>query len=141
MLYYIDEAEMLFKEIEATDRRRVLLHGDLHHENILRDKEEGWKVIDPKGVIGPLSMEAARFIQNEFSFVAPEERLNALDKMVTIFSEKLEASKRIIAACSFVLVVLSICWCFEDYSQDEWVYKLIEDCKVYLDYVNSLKEW
>ena len=96
-------------------------------------------VIDPKGVIGPLSMEAARFIENEFSFVAPEKRIITLDKMCTIFSEKLNTSKRMIAACSFVLVVLSICWSFEDYSQDQWVYELIENCKIYLDYVKELK--
>lgn len=138
MLYYIDEAETIFKEIEASDKRKVLLHGDLHHENILETKDGSWKAIDPKGVIGPMSMEAARFIENEFSFVAPEQRLVALDKMITIFSEKLGTSKRIIAACSFVLKVLSICWCFEDYSQNEEVYEDIKDCQVYLDYVQQL---
>jgi streptomycin 6-kinase len=138
MLYYIDEAEIIFKEIENSDKRRVLLHGDLHHENILQDKDGSWKAIDPKGVIGPMSMEAARFIENEFSFVVPEERLRSLDKMTTIFSDKLGTSKRMIAACSFVLMVLSICWCFEDYSQSEKLYEDIKDCQVYLDYVQQL---
>jgi streptomycin 6-kinase len=138
MLYYIDEAEILFKEIEASDKRKLLLHGDLHHENILQDKDASWTAIDPKGVIGPLSMEAARFIQNEFRFVASEDRLSSLDKMATIFSEKLVTSKRMIAAGAFVLMVLSICWCFEEYSQSEEVYEEIKDCQLYLDYVQGV---
>lgn len=138
MLYYIAEAEILFKEIEAIDKRKVLLHGDLHHENILQEKDGRWRAIDPKGVVGAMSMEAARFIENEFSFVAPELRLATLDKMTTIFSEKLGTSKRIIAAGAFVLMVLSICWCFEGYSESEEVYDGIKDCQIYLDYVKQL---
>ncbi|WP_373298360.1 aminoglycoside phosphotransferase family protein [Paludibacterium paludis] len=29
-----------------------LLHGDLHHDNVLFDSSHGWLAIDPKGVIG-----------------------------------------------------------------------------------------
>ena len=35
---------------EATDE--MLLHGDLHHDNILHFGERGWLAIDPKGVQG-----------------------------------------------------------------------------------------
>jgi len=138
MLYYINEAESLFKEIEVCDKRKVLLHGDLHHENILQDNNGQWKAIDPKGVIGPLSMEAARFIQNELSFVALEERLSSFGRMTEVFSEKLETSKRIIAACTFVLMVLSICWCFEDFTQSEEVYEDIKECGIYLNYLREI---
>ena len=31
---------------------QMLLHGDLHHWNILSDADRGWMAIDPKGVIG-----------------------------------------------------------------------------------------
>ena len=58
----IKAAEHLFPEI--SDNRRFLLHGDLHHDNILRNENGGWKVIDPQGVIGAPVMECGRFIQN-----------------------------------------------------------------------------
>ena len=39
------------KLIKKDSGRRILLHGDLHQENILSNGN-GWVVIDPKGVIG-----------------------------------------------------------------------------------------
>lgn len=38
------------------------LHGDLHHENILRGPR-GWLVIDPKGVLGDPGFDAANSLQ------------------------------------------------------------------------------
>jgi len=34
-----------------------LLHGDLHHDNVLFDSRRGGLAIDPKGVIGELKYE------------------------------------------------------------------------------------
>jgi hypothetical protein len=42
----------------------LLLHGDLHHSNILASGHGDWKVIDPQGVIGARFLEPARFIEN-----------------------------------------------------------------------------
>lgn len=41
----------------------MLLHRDLHHDNILKHGNE-WKVIDPKEVIGDPVYEVAAFIRN-----------------------------------------------------------------------------
>ena len=38
-------------ELFATPEPSVVLHGDMHHGNIL-DSERGWLAIDPKGLIG-----------------------------------------------------------------------------------------
>ncbi|MCB1691918.1 MAG: hypothetical protein KDI19_04085 [Pseudomonadales bacterium] len=61
---HVERAERLYPQIEARDPGKWLLHGDLHHENILVDDETGFRAIDPKGVIGPKSMECGRFIHN-----------------------------------------------------------------------------
>ncbi len=39
------------KELFATPEPPVVLHGDMHHGNVL-DSERGWLVIDPKGLLG-----------------------------------------------------------------------------------------
>lgn len=44
---------------------RVLLHGDLHHDNLLLRTDGSYAMIDPKGVVGPAIMELPRFILNE----------------------------------------------------------------------------
>ena len=42
----------------------VVLHGDLHHENLLDSGARGWLVIDPKGLIGERSFEYANLFRN-----------------------------------------------------------------------------
>lgn len=40
-----------------------VLHGDLHHDNILMG-ERGWLAIDPKGILGDPGFDAANFFYN-----------------------------------------------------------------------------
>ena len=39
-------------DLLATSRDEVILHGDMHHENVLCFGNRGWFAIDPKGLIG-----------------------------------------------------------------------------------------
>lgn len=39
-------------QLLASEGESFLLHGDLHHGNILKNEREGWTVIDPKGLVG-----------------------------------------------------------------------------------------
>ena len=63
-LLFIARAESLYIYIKAHYPEAYLLHGDLRHENILRDANSGWIAIDPKGAVGPKIMECGRFLQN-----------------------------------------------------------------------------
>lgn len=42
----------------------VLLHGDLHHGNVLHFGDAGWLAIDPKGIIGPRAFDYAVMFSN-----------------------------------------------------------------------------
>jgi streptomycin 6-kinase len=53
----LEEAETLFAELNASMAEPFLLHGDLHHENILAAEREPWLAIDPKGVVGEPARE------------------------------------------------------------------------------------
>jgi streptomycin 6-kinase len=46
----VDEAEALFADLIASMGEPVLLHGDLHHDNILTAGRHPWLAIDPKGL-------------------------------------------------------------------------------------------
>ena len=139
MLYFMDEVEKLYGELEAYNYNKVLLHGDLHHWNILKDRDSGWKVIDPKGVIGIAPMESARFIDNHIDMVGESKKFNHLDNMVTVFSHKFKERKGNIAICYFILRVLSTCWTFEDANPSpEDLKKGIDECEFALNYINSL---
>ncbi|WP_342525564.1 aminoglycoside phosphotransferase family protein [Chryseomicrobium sp. FSL W7-1435] len=49
----------------ADSNEDVILHGDLHHENIVWDVSRGFVVIDPKGVIGHAYYDCVQFLFNK----------------------------------------------------------------------------
>lgn len=55
----LEKARQLKDHLLKTAQPSVLLHGDLHHDNILQNKT-GWTVIDPKGVRGEPAYGANR---------------------------------------------------------------------------------
>ena len=42
----------------------TVLHGDIHHGNILRSRERGWVAIDPKGLLGERGFDFANIFCN-----------------------------------------------------------------------------
>ncbi len=56
----IELAERLFAELLASQDAPVLLHGDLHHENILAAAREPWLAIDPRASSASRPMRSAR---------------------------------------------------------------------------------
>jgi len=48
----------------ATERDRVVLHGDLHHGNVLDGAERGWLAIDPKGLHGERAFDFVNILRN-----------------------------------------------------------------------------
>jgi len=60
---YLQKARYIRNQLLATAPDPVLLHGDLHHENIIKHGDN-WVVIDSKGVTGEPAYEVAAFIRN-----------------------------------------------------------------------------
>jgi len=56
----LPEAEALL----ADPRDPVVLHGDLHHGNVLDGGPRGWLAIDPKGLLGERAFEFANLFRN-----------------------------------------------------------------------------
>ncbi|MGZ0785132.1 aminoglycoside phosphotransferase family protein [Pseudomonas saponiphila] len=52
------------EQLLATPREPVVLHGDVHHDNVLDFAEGGWRVIDPKRVYGERTFDFANLICN-----------------------------------------------------------------------------
>jgi streptomycin 6-kinase len=48
----------------AAQQDTVVLHGDMHHGNVLRFGSRGWLVIDPKGLIGERGFDHANIFCN-----------------------------------------------------------------------------
>lgn len=48
----------------ADPREQTVLHGDLHHDNVLDFLERGWRAIDPHGLIGERGFDFANIFTN-----------------------------------------------------------------------------
>ena len=97
---YLNLARQFRDHIFNAHQTRKVLHGDLHHDNILRDGE-AWKVIDPHGVIGFPINEVWAFVQDieqDIPFIAE------------YFNFKLEDVRK----CYFMHSVLSSVLAIED---------------------------
>jgi streptomycin 6-kinase len=64
----VETAVSLFTDLLTPSGEPVLLHGDLHHYNIL-SAGDGWRVIDPKGVAGEPAYEVGALLRNPSSTV------------------------------------------------------------------------
>lgn len=112
--HYLQKARKLRDELLQTSEMDVLLHGDLHHDNILQNGDE-WLVIDPKGVVGESAYEVAAFIRNPIpELLNHDDASNIIQGRVTRFSAGLELPERRIIDLCFVQAVLSWVWALED---------------------------
>jgi streptomycin 6-kinase len=59
----VDAAVTLIAELRASQGERVLLHQDLHADNVLRAEREPWLVIDPKPLAGEREFSPASVIR------------------------------------------------------------------------------
>ena len=111
---YLRKARNLKDQLLETSASPVLLHGDLHHDNIL-DKGNGWVAIDPKGVMGEPLYEAAAFIRNPLpEFPNSADVRDMIKNRIASFTHILGASEKRLEKWCFVQAVLSWVWDRED---------------------------
>ena len=85
---------------------RILLHGDLHHFNILRHGDD-WIAIDPKGILGDPSFEIASFMINPMPNPVDSETMRF---RLTRFAELLGDPVDRLWGWAFSFAVLSHLW-------------------------------
>lgn len=137
MFRYMKIAEKFLQEIQELRHLPKLLHGDLHHENILQDRGGHWRVIDPKGVIGAPCLESARFIVNQIWKVPDNSKSRSLASMVIKFSDAFNESPRIIACGAFIDLVLILCCMYENNDDQKDINHSLAECERYLGFIAS----
>ncbi|CAN5502323.1 aminoglycoside phosphotransferase family protein [soil metagenome] len=112
----VERAESLFDEFITSTGELSLIHGDLHHMNILSsDLHRGWLAIDPKGVIGDRAYEAAPFILNPNTSIHTTPNLKRLfARRIDQLSEALDVDRYRIHGWALAFSVLSAWWDYDD---------------------------
>lgn len=111
---YVNKARQLRDDLLTTSSESVLLHGDLHHDNILNNGDS-WVVIDPKGVIGEPAYEVAAFIRNPIpELLVLNNAAQIISQRIARFAKLLELPEKRILDWCFVQAVLAWAWALED---------------------------
>jgi streptomycin 6-kinase len=97
----------------------VVLHGDLHHDNILRAHREPWLAIDPKGRLGEPVCEYAALVRNPIDWVVTQPDLRPfLARRLDQLAEHAGCDRVRVTMWSRVLAVVAACWALEDDDRD-----------------------
>lgn len=106
----------LFRRADATRRELLasapmptVLHGDLHHYNILRAGRAPWLAIDPKGLLGDPHFDVCQFFRNPRPVPLAVNR-RRLDR----FCADLGLDRERVKAWGLVHGILDACWEYEE---------------------------
>jgi streptomycin 6-kinase len=80
----LDTAIDALESLPPTQGEQVLLHQDLHGENVLAAQREPWLVIDPKPLVGEREFGVASIVR---SFEFGHSRREVLDRLDSLTSE------------------------------------------------------
>ncbi|HEY3411472.1 MAG TPA: aminoglycoside phosphotransferase family protein [Armatimonadota bacterium] len=115
-LDFVEQAERDFAELIAAEPA-VLLHGDLHHGNVLSAGRSPWIAIDPKGLVGQRGYDAGNFLRSYVETLANPAR--ALKRRMDILSDELGMERETLRRWAIAQAVLSAWWSIEDHG-DGW---------------------
>ncbi|MGC4108683.1 MAG: aminoglycoside phosphotransferase family protein [Thermomicrobiales bacterium] len=104
----------------------VVLHGDLHHGNILENAAGGWTVIDPKGLIGDRAYDVGTWMLNGWPANEPGDQESIQRRRVDIFADGLDLPRERVIAGALVHAALVIAWACvestdEEFAHDPWL--------------------
>ena len=114
-----DRAAHLHDQLCRSQGPPVVLHGDLHHYNILADEGRGWLAIDPKGIIGEAAYEVGASLRNPIDHPAPFDT-PLIARRIAIFAERLGFDRERMVKWCFAQAVLSGVWAVEDGHDPAW---------------------
>jgi streptomycin 6-kinase len=111
----LGQAERLFAELADSMGEPVLLHGDLHQENILAAQRHPWLAIDPKGLIGEPAYEIGALLRNPLpNLLQMPDPQRVLARRVDQLSAELELDRERVRCWGLAQAVLSVWWGVED---------------------------
>jgi streptomycin 6-kinase len=121
----VEMAERLFAELLASSAAprsprpegvEVLLHGDLHHWNILAAEREPWLALDPKGLVGEPAYEVGALLRNPMpQILAVPQPGRVLARRADQLAAELGFDRQRLLGWAVAQTVLSAWWTVEDH--------------------------
>jgi streptomycin 6-kinase len=109
--WMLSRAQGLADDLLASAPYERVLHGDLHHDNIVSAQRAPWLAIDSKGLVGDPGFETGALMNNPYgrmeTWSAPARHFT---RRADILAERLSYPRERILAWSYTQAVLSACW-------------------------------
>jgi streptomycin 6-kinase len=102
----VDAAAEFIAELADDQGEQVLLHQDLHGENVLAAEREPWLVIDPKPLVGEREFSLAPIIRSAELGHSQADVFHRLDRL----SAELDLDRR--RACRWA-IAQTVAWSFD----------------------------
>ncbi len=108
----VEQAERLFDELLGSMGEPVLLHGDLHHFNIVMAQRQPWLALDPKGIVGEREYEVGALLRNpDERFFTRQIQARRIDQL----ADELGFDRQRLLGWGMAQAVLSAWWGVEDH--------------------------
>jgi streptomycin 6-kinase len=107
----LDRAAALAAELRRSADSAIVLHGDLHHDNVLAATRRPYLVVDPEGFVGDPTAELACFLRNPIDHLtASFGPLARLRRRIAVLTEMLGDPAERIRSWAYVGAVVSAGW-------------------------------
>lgn len=113
----VEEAEALFAELIPSQAEPNLLHGDLHHGNILAARRQPWLAIDPKGVVGEPAYDTGALLYNPTELLDAPRPGKVLERRIGQLAGELDLDGARMRGWGLSRAVLAAYWGWEDSGQ------------------------
>jgi streptomycin 6-kinase len=116
----LSQARALRDDLLSSTKKEVLLHGDLRHDNILKNGD-GWLAIDPKGFIGDPAFEPAAYLCNPIPELLQEDNAREIiASRIKLLAEHPGIPEQRIFDWLYVKSVLCWVWSLDDNLDPEY---------------------
>ena len=110
----VRRAQDVYLRLCGSQREVRLLHGDLHHDNVLFDATRGWVAVDPKGLVGELEYEVGAALRNPIELPGVFTESAVIDSRVRHLSMALTLDRARVVQWAYAQAVLAAIWLVED---------------------------
>ena len=133
----VEQTLSLVADLFEDADRGVMLHGDLHYQNVLAGDREPWLTIDPKPMAGDRHYEPAPMLWNRWDeAVASGDLRFALRRRFHTLVDAASLDEELARDWVIVRMVYNMVWELEDHPDDpdqEWLTRCVAICKAVQD--------
>lgn len=105
-----EDAAAIAGELLSSEENVVVLHGDLHHDNIFQSPSRGWLAIDPKGLIGERTYDLANCFYNPIKLQHKLAYRARVERLADTFADRLGYKRERILKFAYAHGHLSAAW-------------------------------